>query len=138
LPPSGVKPRTAAQAAAESGKGPIQQLHEREAAEAREVLSDAQRKLLHARLNEVGLGEDDTRHDLVGLVTGGRTRTSTELTAADLEQVMCVADLVEAGAANLEWEANGEPHLVKPHGAPVRLPLDVEATRAWLANRKVG
>ncbi len=139
LPPTDRKPRTAAQAAAGAGKGPIQQLHEQEAAEAREGLSDAQRKLLHARLNEVaGLNDDDVRHDLVGLVTGGRTRSSTELTGGDLEQLLVVADLVEADALSLEWTSDGGPWLVKPDGAEVRFPLDVEKTRAWLAKRKTG
>ncbi len=137
LPPSGVKPRTAAQAAAGSGKGPIQQLHEQEAA-ASDGLSEAQRKLLHARLNEVGLGEDDTRHDLVWLVTAGRTRSSVFLTGDDLEQLLVVADLVEAGEVRLDWDGNGEAALLKPDGKAMTLPLDVVKVRAWLAKREVG
>lgn len=68
------------------------------------LLTEAQRRGLHAALGANDLG-DDARHDLVAFVTHGRTRSSTELTRDEANTLITLIGLTRT--RQLEIVANG-------------------------------
>ncbi len=96
---SGVKPRTAAQAAADADTAP-----------STGPLTDKQ----HADLTAWGI-DDDKRHALVGIITGGRTTSSNELTQVERVTLVKVANAIHRDALRLEEFDDGrDPVLVDP------------------------
>jgi hypothetical protein len=102
-----------------------------------EAVGDTGHKRLMIRLRELKV-DDDTRHHLCFLASDGRTRSSTELTAGEVEQVTTIAELVDAGGLSLVAEGpGGEPILFAPgHADPVVMPLDLGKARAWLGKHR--
>lgn len=102
-----------------------------------EPINQAQVTKVVMACKDAGL-DDEGRHDLVGLVTRGRTFSSKDLTKAEMDQVLVLCDLIAGGHARLEWKADGGCQVVRADGAVARFPVDVAATRAWMEQQSGG
>lgn len=98
-----------------------------------EVINEAQVTKAVVTCKEAGL-EDEGRHALVTIVTGGRTESSKELTKPELDQLLVICELMVAGHVGLS--ADGAQLLRQDNGEPMKLPLGVNATRKWLAQHQ--
>jgi phage recombination protein Bet len=90
-------------------------------------LPENRRRVVLAALAAAGLNDDRNRHDLVHLITGGRTESSTELLEGGDEQLILAVDLIAGGYVRF----TDEGQLLR-EGRPVAIPFDVLRIRAWL------
>lgn len=119
ITPTGLAPRTAAEAAQEVVREP-----------GAWSMTDAQRKKLMAQLSEASV-DDDLRHQLVRLVTEGRTESTTELTRLDFDVLLSVAEQLAAEHLEVAYDADGSLLLNKTP-AKGGGPADLAAARKHL------
>lgn len=136
--PTGKKPRTAAQAQTDTEPGWTRRIREDEPPPEPEPptestpINDAQVQKVAITCREAAL-DDQGRHDLVLLATDGRSFSSKDLTKSEMDQVLTVAELIQAGRLNLRSDGpGGDPVLMDADGAAKALPLDLAKANAWL------
>lgn len=117
---TGIAPRTAAQAKAGEPPPKVDE----------QVATDNQRKAMVIACKQAGL-DDDGRHLLVAIATGGVTESTKDVPRPLVDQVTTAAHLIAAGHAVLDVE---DRRLKKPgNGHTINFPLDVQRTRQWMA-----
>jgi hypothetical protein len=116
VPSSGVKPRTVEQARGDARPA-----------------TKPQRKAVVVACKEAKL-DDEGRHDLIFLVTGGRTSSSQadELLMDDVDQVLVACELLNADHVRLDYDTEGELRLLRGDGGAVSFPVDPGKVRAWI------
>lgn len=135
IPSTGLRPRTAAEAAAADDVPPPSepggQKADRDTGSWK--ATEPQRKRLFALLKDAGLDSDQDRHTLVGLATDWRVTSSSDLTRDEYEQAAIIAELIGAGAVSINEDGpDGDPVLLKRNGDPQPVPIDVAKARAFL------
>jgi hypothetical protein len=69
-------------------------------------MTAAQRKKLQATLAEAQV-DDDLRHTLAALISDGRTRSSGELTRAEYDRLLTLAEHLREGAITIDFDQDG-------------------------------
>lgn len=89
---------------------------------------DNRRKMVFAKLGELGFKKDDEplRHAIVRQATGGRTDSTSALTAAECDTVVAVAEEVAAGGWATSVNDDGEMSLVAIEPEDEGRPFDEE------------
>lgn len=89
---------------------------------------DNRRKMVFAKLGELGFKKDDEplRHAIVRQATGGRTDSTSALTAAECDTVVAVAEEVAAGGWATSVNDDGEMSLVAVEPEDEGRPFDEE------------
>jgi hypothetical protein len=116
IPNTGVKPRTVTEARAQTRPA-----------------TKPQRGQIHKACKAANL-DDDGRHDLLFLVTGGRAKSTQDDTLLfdDVDQMLVACELLKAGHVKLGYTGEGDLRLLRADGSEVTFPVDAAKARAWI------
>jgi Recombination directionality factor-like len=137
IPPTGVKPRTVREIAGGIPTPPPEDEPQPPVAdEPPNPVSAGGVQLLAIACRESGL-DDDGRHAIAELVSGGRTPSTRDLQEPELEQGLVLARLIGSGHVELDVDRPDGPKAIRADtGLPLRFPLNLPAVIAWLEQHR--